>query len=421
MPIANLNDVELSQILGECLTPSKEIVQKERLLGRDGYLKQIERALHSEGRHIFIFGDRGIGKTSLAVTAAALNNFVDERPIYVPCGMNTSFADVLLAISNSTVPVEQRMEQKKQSGGFNLSLPSIGGLGANYGLETKSLPKVSNITEALDVLRYLSKKRRGRTIVIVDEFDRIAEDADKILFSELIKNSSTLDLASDVRFIFCGIGRNVEELLGAHQSAGRYLEPVELEKLHHNFLWDIIRNVAERTGVNVPAEYLTRIGLISDGFPHFVHLIGQCMFWAMHDDPRNVESCDRSHYEAGIKGALQKTEVWLKMAYQKATEKTKNKVEYEEALWALADKAETRRQVSDVYSRSYKRIMSQRQGKLLDKETFNDRLLTLKKPTHGEIVIGHGAGWFSFKESVLRGYVRLKAETEGVELTPDIP
>lgn len=421
MPICNLNDVQLSEILNAYLTPSKEIVQKERLFGRDGYLQQIERAFHSEGRQIFIFGNRGVGKTSVAVTAATLNNFSEEKHIYVPCGTNTSFSDTLLAVTQSTIPINQRIEQKKQSGSFNFSLPAIGGIGGSYGIETKSLPKVSNVNEALDVLRYVSSKRKGRTIIIVDEFDRITNPDDKILFSELIKNSSTLDLDPDVRFIFCGIGANVEELLGAHPSSGRSIEPVELEKLHHNFLWDIIRTVANKTGTTIPQEYLTRIGLISDGFPHFVHLIGQCMFWAMHDDPREISVCERSHYEAGIKGALQKTEVWLKMAYQKATEKTKNKVEYEEALWSVADKAETRRQISDIYGRSYKRIMGQRPGKILDKEVFNDRLLTLRKPSHGEILRGHGAGWFSFKESVLRGYVRLKAEADGVELTPDIP
>jgi uncharacterized protein len=143
------------------------------------------------------------------------------------------------------------------------------------------------------------------------------------------------------------------------------------------------------------------------------------MFWGMQDDPLEVTSYKRHHYETGIKGALQKTEPSLRLAYQRATEKTKNKVEYEEALWALADKAETRRQVTDVYQRSYKRIMSVRSGKMLEKETFNSRLLTLRGDGHGNIVVGHGAGWFSFRENVLRGFVRLKAETEGCELTPD--
>jgi hypothetical protein len=135
--------------------------------------------------------------------------------------------------------------------------------------------------------------------------------------------------------------------------------------------------------VSIPKEILLRIGIVSDGFPHFVHLIGQCMFYAMNDDQAEVTKCQRSHYDAGIKEALQQTEPPLRAAYFRATEKTKNKLEYEETLWALADRAETRRQVSNI-------------------------------------IDGHGSGYFSFRENVMRGFVRLKAESEGVELIPDV-
>ena len=66
MPIKGLNDVQLGEILNAHLTPSKEIAEPSRLMGRDHHLLRIARAFNSEGRNIFIFGDRGIGKTSLA-------------------------------------------------------------------------------------------------------------------------------------------------------------------------------------------------------------------------------------------------------------------------------------------------------------------------------------------------------------------
>lgn len=418
MPIKNLSSDELAEILGSLLTPSKEITTPERLFGRALRLIEIERSFASEGRHVFIYGDRGVGKTSLAVTAAHLHNHSGDEPIYVPCGENTSFADVLQAIGSATVPVAKRAEQRKWAGGLNFGLASIGNVGGNVAHESKSaLPKPVNVIEALDVIRLVGDASKGRRIIVIDEFDRIRKDEDKVLFSELIKNSATLDV--DARFIFCGIGRSIEEIIGAHPSSGRYFEPIELEKLHHNFLWDIINQVASRTNVDVPSEITTRIGIVSDGFPHFVHLIGQCMFWAMQDDPDEVTECSRAHYESGIRGALQKTEPPLRLAWQRATEKTKNRSQYEEALWALADKAETRRQVADIYDRSYKRIMGSRKTDALDQKTFNSRLLTLRKPTHGEVVVGYGSGYFAFRENVLRGYARLKAETEGIELTPD--
>jgi replication-associated recombination protein RarA len=79
MALQGLNQLELEEILAAHLTPSKEIVQPDRLFGRDGPLLQIGRAFKSEGRNVFIFGDRGIGKTSLARTAATVNTFAGEE------------------------------------------------------------------------------------------------------------------------------------------------------------------------------------------------------------------------------------------------------------------------------------------------------------------------------------------------------
>lgn len=45
-------------------------VSSDRLLhGRDEQLKQIDRAFGSPRQHVFIIGERGVGKTSLAMMA----------------------------------------------------------------------------------------------------------------------------------------------------------------------------------------------------------------------------------------------------------------------------------------------------------------------------------------------------------------
>ena len=54
------------------------------------------------------------------------------------------------------------------------------------------------------------------------------------------------------------------------------------------------------------------------------------------------------------------------------------------------------------------------------KDTFNQRLLSLRLEGHGRIIVGHGAGWYSFRENLMRGYVRLQAENQQIELGRDI-
>lgn len=420
MAISSLSDSAFKQILSENFTPSATIKTPERLFGRAKALTTIDRAFASSGRQVFIYGDRGVGKSSLAETAALLHQDSAHAPIYVACANSGSFAEVLAAIGNSTLDITKRVEQSGATGTYGAS---VLGTGFNFkpAEHTRhSLPQADTLSGALDIIRYVLSKRQGMQVIIVDEMERIGDPKEREKFAEFIKNIPQLE--ERVRFIFCGIGTTVDELIGAHPSAGRILETISLEKLHHNYLWDIIRNVAEKTGIAVASEMFVRIGQISDGFPHYVHLIGESMFWSAYDDEQDISAMAPQHFKAGITGALERAEGILRQQYQKATRKTKNTSDYEEALWAVADTTSDSRQLSEIYEASYKRIMlgRQRQRTLLSKEVFNQRLLALKKDGHGGILKGYGSGWFGFRENIIRGYVRLMAEQEGVELGRDI-
>ena len=56
--------------LNELVSPAQPIQSIENLQGRTKELARIEKALFAPGRHIFIYGDRGVGKSSLAAAAA---------------------------------------------------------------------------------------------------------------------------------------------------------------------------------------------------------------------------------------------------------------------------------------------------------------------------------------------------------------
>lgn len=416
MAISGMTDDRLKEILAENLTPSKSIQTPERLFGRAKNLTAIDRALSSPGRQIFIYGDRGVGKTSLALTAAYLHTDSHIAPIQVMCGRYSTFAEVIQAVGNATIPVETRMAERSSGGGLNFNLPGgIGGVGITRPTRTGGtieLPK--SLNEALDIVRFVASKANGKQVIVIDEMERIQSPDEKDKFAEFIKNIP--ELSDNIRFIFCGIGHDLTELLQAHASAGRILETIKLERLHHSDLWQILIAVAAKLGVQVQQDALIRIGQVSDGFPHYVHLIGESLFWKMFDDPEMVTTSNATHYKAGIEGALQRTEAILRAQYEKATQKTRNTADYEEALWALADSTADRRQITEIYESSYARIMAKRARSRLPRDTLNQRYLSLRKESHGRIVVGFGSGWFAFRENIMRGYVRLRAEHEGMDL-----
>lgn len=418
MPILDLDYETLSAISRENFTPSKEIETEQRLFGRDDALRRIERAINSEGRHIFIYGDRGVGKTSVARTVARLHNFKDEEHIYVTCGQNMDFGKVMQAVGNSMIDPRERSFPSSNSVKLSVNL-GIGECSYSSSKDrTAQVAEPTNVAEALDLLKSVDSRRHGRLIVVVDELDAINDGPSTELFAELVKNASTV--VPNIRFVFCGIGASIDEILGSHPSANRYFETVHLKTLHHNHLWQIVMVVAEKTGVTIDHNLQMRISIISDGFPHFVHLLGSCLFYAMHDDEQEVSRCERRHFEKAVEDALTGAEPGLRAAYEKATYKTRNRLDFEEALWALADTSETKRQITKVHDGSYKRIMRERPDRVsLNKEKLNQRFLRLRDPSHGSILKGHGSGWYSFRENVMRGYVRLQAQNQGVVLKPE--
>ena len=70
MAIKGISRDEFIRLLPQLLTPTTPIRSAEFLRGRDKILEDIRRAFIQPGRHVFIHGDRGVGKTSLAQTAA---------------------------------------------------------------------------------------------------------------------------------------------------------------------------------------------------------------------------------------------------------------------------------------------------------------------------------------------------------------
>ncbi|WP_338662419.1 ATP-binding protein [Pararoseomonas sp. SCSIO 73927] len=397
--------------LRQYLTPARAIASPQHLKGRAKTLTQIERAFNSDGKHIFIYGDRGVGKTSLAQTAAYLRQSSDARPLLVSCG-GARFLDTVRDAVKQSLPAGDAVFQKKVEHKLKAG---IGGFGYDMtrSLTSGVLPPFETLNDAVQLLSVVSELLSREPVIIFDEFDQLADDAERKVCAELIKAVS--DRSVGVRFIFCGIGTSLEDLIGVHLSTGRYLSPVQLDRLTHDARWQIVEDAAQAIGVTISRPHQIRIGQISDGFPSYVHLMTEQILWSMYDDPVPVGICSQEHFASGVRQAVQETETTLKIIYDRATQKYSD--DYQEVLWALADDHLLRRQTTDIYEKSYLRIMGERRHrKRLTKRQFSDRLNKLKTSRHGEIILGKGAGWYEFRENIVRGYVRLRAENEGVRI-----
>jgi len=225
-----------------------------------------------------------------------------------------------------------------------------------------------------------------------------------------------------LKLVMCGIGKTLDEIIGSHLSASRAITPFELAPISYDARWAIVTNAAAKLGFEVDRDFLIRISQISDGFPYYVHLIAENLLWEIFDHQKTSKAASSDDFHKAISRAIERAESPLREAYNYAIQKTTNSVDYEEALWSVAESTHLERQIKDIYERSYMPIMDHRKPKgrkPLDIEKFRTRLYRLCDQAHGGIIVRKRNSWYAFKENVLRGYVRLVAERNGVALGAD--
>src|SRR5260370_13478433 len=146
MSIADFDRLSFEKALKQTLSPTTPIRSAEFLRGRDKKLEDIRRAVIQPGRHIFIYGDRGVGKTSLAQTAAFEHQSAEQSPILLPSsGFYRILGDLpskLLAIDPTATKVTT---SSKKSAGYSPILSAD----AQHSVESGQIPACKSINEAV--------------------------------------------------------------------------------------------------------------------------------------------------------------------------------------------------------------------------------------------------------------------------------
>ena len=411
MTILKFDQAKFERVLNEHVKPSSPVESFELLYDRDRQLDAIEEALASPGRHVFVYGDRGAGKTSLARTAAFKHHPSMSEPAYSACGKKTSFSTIIRDIA-SQLDGRSALEESQRATSVRVGAPH---LQAGYEV-TQSERDLSglDLNAAAAAIREAATRRGGRSIIVIDEFEALPTTEDRHLFAELVKQLS--DRGVPVALIFCGIGRSLDDLLHGHNSAHRYIAEVALPvpPLTYSGRWSIVDTTCSAFGVSINDDSRLRIAQVSDGFPHYVHLIMHKLLWGAFRAEHPVSKFEPEDYVDAVREALHSVESRLRSAYDDATKKYDDS--YQEVLWAVADHFELDRNNRRVYADSYERIMADVGRDPLPFEDFQKRLARLRSQRHATILQSERPGWVRFSENLIRGYVRLVAEAKGVQL-----
>ena len=396
------------------VSPARPIQSIEYLRGREKELVRINRALFAPGRHVFIYGDRGIGKSSLAAAAAAQTQSSDSSYIDVSCSMDSTLRSVIANIGSQAVRLSRiRKTKKTLSAGIELRFLRAG---ATEEVTDNDLYEVvRSVGDAVELLREITAVHSERPVVVIDEFDRMTDERERALFSDLVKQLG--DKKINVTFFFTGVAPTLEQLLGSHASAIRQFETIELKKLSWTARWDIAVNALGKFGVEIDDNIRVRIAAVSDGYPAYVHLITEKLLWRLWDDPAVVTNVDWDHYNGAIQDAILSVNAELKRPYELAVNQRTE--DFEEVLWAAADSEYLDRDLQQIFM-SYKFVMRQRPGRTaMEYKQFSATLAKLKTKSCAEIIVASRfdrRGWVAYRESMLRGYARMRADAANIKL-----
>ena len=271
--------------LSQTFSPATAVNRKDFFQGRQAIMRRLIDAANQAGQHAIIYGERGVGKTSLAnVLSSYLEPFTSETiaSARVNCYGETTYTQIWNALFKQ------------------------------IGLPTKGEYDRLTLDDIFDTLR---KEDARKLILIVDEFDWIQDPDIDTLFADTIKTLSDFNL--DTTLILVGVADDVDDLITEHESINRCLVQIHLPRMTVEELGAIVNFGIGTVGMQIAREAVSQICSVSLGLPNYVHALGVAAGRAAID--RRSRSIETEDVAEAIKGLVLESQQTIIRAFDLAT------------------------------------------------------------------------------------------------------
>lgn len=241
--------------------------------GRGTQIGEIIAAIEELGASVVLYGERGLGKTTLANTLSEIATDAGYVIARRPCDSETTYDSLMrsllrgLSIRFASREIGDRMPPGST---FEALLPE------------RDL-RAADVTDALKRLSIV------RVIFVVDEFDRSVDQRLRVQLAETIKILA--DERVPVHFVVIGVSETLHELVGVHPSLERNLTGVRMPLMSFDEIDAMIDRGEAITGMRYDRPARQRIAYLSCGTPYAAQLL--CLYAGTH-------ALSRESFDVGV-------------------------------------------------------------------------------------------------------------------------
>lgn len=391
----------LSIRASQVFSPAAPIREKDLFAGRTSQLNRVIDAINQQGQHALIYGERGVGKTSLANVLAEYLESAGATGVLAPhvnCDSPDTFVSIWRKILRGVMLIE------RQNG---------------IGLHPRTIETERPISDQLDegagpgdIVEICASISAGRLFIpIIDELDRPEDKAAVRLLTDTIKSLS--DQVPRTTVVLVGVADMVEELIEEHASVERAIVQVRMPRMSAGELKLILDTGARALGMEVSAEAKSYIAGLSQGLPHYAHLLGlHSVRSALSGRSLRLEL---DHVHAAIVTAIDNAQHTLQQAYHRAVISQRPEALYRQVLLAAA-LARTD-ELGYFANADVREPMSKIMGKRYEIPQFTQHLAAFCEPARGEVLERVGAERnyrYRFTNPLLQPFVIMQGLAAGL-------
>lgn len=287
-------------IANRVFTPGSPVDTLELFSGRTEQLTEVLQAHNTRGQHVALYGERGVGKTSIASILAEAMGAAPKtkRPasMRVACNTRDDFQSLWETI----------FRKLKIDTGHDVLLP--------------------------ETIREHLAQLDEQTLIVIDELDRLEDDHALSLLADTVKLLS--DDPVNVTVVIVGVADSLDDLVGDHASISRALRQVRIPRMSHTELEGILQKGCEELGLAITPDRLARMASLSEGLPHYTHALGlYASQRAIADDRDAINDND---IESAVSMVVRKSQQTILSTYNTATRSAHQDAIFGKVLLACA-------------------------------------------------------------------------------------